>query len=367
MVYLSLKSPTLISFQLCLRSSTSYLHRYSSYCGSVKSYLHRYSSYCGDFWDKGATHVNTTLQNWIDEARARARVVVDEQLPLQEAGATAYGINDSGRVDRLPPSDQQHLRNAPNQQRAYNDIRIMALALYEEGQRLGPRLEPALRRFIDSIPERLEDAEAYLVWRDGVKLRRLYRAHLAVANSPDPDPAKLDLTVAEGLGGLLDIYNPFAFGDDGIRALDALRIPQQELATAETEAEAAAPIIEAILATPDIGTDHAIDDIEATLADASLPADDPYAAQVLDQSNRTRRNWIAGLLNGAASAGKELGKGALAVAGGSVVTDAAGATHIFSGLAKFAATNLSALQSYAQTAYASLNLDWLWTLLSGLG
>ena len=25
----------------------SYLHRYSSYCGSVKSYLHRYSSYCG--------------------------------------------------------------------------------------------------------------------------------------------------------------------------------------------------------------------------------------------------------------------------------------------------------------------------------
>ena len=47
LVYLSLKSPTLISFQLCLWSSTSYLHRYSSYCGSVKSYLHRYSSYCG--------------------------------------------------------------------------------------------------------------------------------------------------------------------------------------------------------------------------------------------------------------------------------------------------------------------------------
>ena len=34
-VYLSLKSPTLISFQLCLRSSMSSLHRYSSYCGSV--------------------------------------------------------------------------------------------------------------------------------------------------------------------------------------------------------------------------------------------------------------------------------------------------------------------------------------------
>ena len=36
LVYLSLKLPTLISFQLCLCSSKSYLHRYSSYCGSVK-------------------------------------------------------------------------------------------------------------------------------------------------------------------------------------------------------------------------------------------------------------------------------------------------------------------------------------------
>jgi hypothetical protein len=35
LVYLSYKSPTLISFKLCLHSSTSYLHRYSSYCGSV--------------------------------------------------------------------------------------------------------------------------------------------------------------------------------------------------------------------------------------------------------------------------------------------------------------------------------------------
>ena len=47
LVHLSLKSSTLISFQPCLHSSTSYLHRYSSYCGSVTIYLHRYSSYCG--------------------------------------------------------------------------------------------------------------------------------------------------------------------------------------------------------------------------------------------------------------------------------------------------------------------------------
>ena len=44
LVYLSLQSPTLISFQLCLCSSTSYLDRYSSYCGSVTIYLHRYST-----------------------------------------------------------------------------------------------------------------------------------------------------------------------------------------------------------------------------------------------------------------------------------------------------------------------------------
>ena len=41
LVYLSLKSPTLISFQLCLHSYTSYLHRYSSYCGSVSTVVHQ--------------------------------------------------------------------------------------------------------------------------------------------------------------------------------------------------------------------------------------------------------------------------------------------------------------------------------------
>ena len=318
-----------------------------------------------DFWGKGATHVNTTLQSWIDEARERA--AVEEQLPPQEDGATAYGANDQGRLDRLPPSDQQHLRDVPNQQRAYQDVRDAALALYEEGQRLGPKLEPALSSFIESMPEAFEDAEVYLVWRDGVKLRRRYRAHLAVINSPDPDPAKLDLVVAEGLGELLDLFNPFAFGDDGIRAKDTQRIPEQEIVTAQTEAEAAVPIIKAILANPDIGTDRAIDDIEATLTDASLPTDDPYAAQVLDQSNRTRRNWFSALLSAAASEGREIKKGALWFAGGAIVSDAAGVTQIFPGLAEFAVKNIGALRTYAETAFASFNLGWLWTLLSGLG
>ena len=41
-----------------------------------------------DFWGKGATYVNTTLQSWIDEARIEARI--EEIIRILRGGATAY-------------------------------------------------------------------------------------------------------------------------------------------------------------------------------------------------------------------------------------------------------------------------------------
>jgi hypothetical protein len=46
-----------------------------------------------DFWDKGATYVNTTLQSWIDDARIEARI--EEIKRKLRAGATThYGLPD---------------------------------------------------------------------------------------------------------------------------------------------------------------------------------------------------------------------------------------------------------------------------------
>jgi hypothetical protein len=320
-----------------------------------------------DFWGKGATYVNTTLKGWIDEAEERGN---SEPIgePLQDSDALAYGVNTAGKLDRLPATDQQHLRDTPDQQRIYRDVREAALELHGEGQRLGARLEKALDRFLASLPEKFADAECYSVWRDGNTLRRIHLAHRAVSGGRDYDDKRLDAAMAEMLGDVLDRYNLFAFGDDGLRAKDEAAIPPQERAKAEDEAEKAAPLIDALLNAPEIMTDIVRDDIVADQADQALPKGDPYEDQALVQSNKSMRNRIAGLLSGVGGyvikIGKEFAKGAVAYAGGAAVSDAAGASSIYKGLAKFATDNITALTAYAQTAYANVSLQWLWDALS---
>lgn len=324
-----------------------------------------------DFWGKGHEYVNATLKGWLDEARARVAPPVlaeasgilalsgaaeAELAPPQEPGAIAYGINDQGKLDRLPGSDQVHLRDVPDQRRAYQDLRDAATDLLDEGQRLGHRLKRALERFIQSLPERFEDAEAYLVWRDANALRRLHRAHREAAKSAEPDEAKLEPVIAEGLGGLLDLYNNFAFADDGLRAKDEARIAPQERAKALDEASAAAPLVTAILASPDIATHNALDDLAADAEDAKLPAGDPYADQVLDQANRTKRNWFAGLISDTWAAFKNANPLAQALVENGLydgmkhtVTTVIGLNY--APLLDFIATHATALQSFAAVAF----------------
>jgi hypothetical protein len=336
-----------------------------------------------DFWGKGHEYVNATLKGWLDDARARVAPPSEPDIrevggisvgggfstamvervwptPPQDHGAIAYGVNDQGKLDRLPNSDQVHLRDVPDQRRAYSDMRDTAAELLAEGQRLGHRLQRALDRFLNSLPDGFGDAEAYLVWRDANALRRLHRAHREAAKRSEPDEAKLEPVVAEGLGGLLDLYNNFAFADDGLRAKDEARIAPQERASAEAEATSAIPLIEAILANPAIATPEALDDIIADAENAELPAGDPYTDQVLDQANRTKRNWIAGLLSfgkraldEAGKSGKEIRSGAERAVGALIVSDLAGVTSVASPLIEFIAVNASALKDYAAIAYSS--------------
>jgi hypothetical protein len=161
---------------------------------------------------------------------------------------------------------------------------------------------------------------------------------------------------------LLDLYNNFAFADDGLRAKDEARISPQERASRQAEADAAKPIVNAMLAAKDIATPEALDDIAADAENAELPSGDPYAAQVLDQANRTKRNWIAGLLGGAREAlsdpkllGKEAVIGFAKGAGQAVgVIALTAAIYLdYAPLFEFIATNAAALQSYVAVAYTS--------------
>jgi hypothetical protein len=341
-----------------------------------------------DFWGKGHEYVNATLKGWLDEARElvasaqalpvgiaieTSEALALPPLPPQEASATAYGVNEQGKLDRLPGSDQVHLRDEPNQRRAYSDLRDAASELLGEGQRLGHRLQKALDRFINSLPDSFEDAEAYLVWRDANALRRLHLAHREAAKFAEPDEAKLEPVVAEGLGGLLDLYNNFAFADDSLRAKDEARIAPQERASAEAEAKAAIPLVNAILANRDIATPEALDDIAADAENAGLPGDDPYADQVLDQASRTRRNWIAALIGNTWAAFKNTGVVGPAIAGGAAWDGVKHVTSTVAGidyapLLEFIASNPGLLQHYVAIAFPTFehlpslieNLKLLW-------
>jgi hypothetical protein len=321
-----------------------------------------------DFWGKGHEYVNATLKGWLEEARARVAPPTPEteiETPPQESGAIAYGVNDQGKLDRLPHSDQAHLRDLPDQRQVYADLRETARELCDEGQRLGPRLLPKGERFICSLPERFEDALLYSVWRDGNALRVLLFEHVAAAKTHEPDAAKLDPVIAERLRGLLDLYNNFAFADDGLRGKDEARIPPQERASGEAEAAAANPLVAAILAAPDIATAEAFDDIAADAEDANRPTNDPYAGQALDQANSMRRNWIAGFLDGVRKTIKNpklLGKrAAIGVATG--VASGVGLITLnsilgmnYAPLLEFVATNALALQNYVAVAFSSYPL-----------
>jgi hypothetical protein len=338
-----------------------------------------------DFWGKGHEYVNATLKGWLDEARERvAQPTVSSPVgmavshetalallpaPTQDTSATTYGVNEQGKLDRLPNSDQVHLRDVPDQRRAYADLREAAAELLSEGQRLGHRLKRALDRFLQSLPDQFEDAEAYLVWRDANALRRLHRAHREAAKISEPDEAKLEPVVAEGLGGLLDLFNNFAFADDGLRAKDEARISLQERNSAEVEAKAAIPLVAAILANPEIVTPEVLDDIAADTENAELPADDPYADQVLDQANRARRNLFAGLIGDTWAAFKNANFLVQNLVGNAAYDGAIIATTVIGGieyapLLEFIAANPIPLQHYVAIAFPSF--EYLPTLIEQL-
>jgi hypothetical protein len=266
-----------------------------------------------DFWGKGHEYVNAKLKGWIDEARARVAPPPPEEqeleaedsskieVPPQLSGTTAYGLNSEGKLHPLPNYDQQHLRDLPDQRQAYAYMREAALELHQDGQRLGPKLLPKLERFMDAAPQRFEDAKAWPIWSAATALRTLYWKHKAVAESAEPDEAKLDPAAAVGLRGFLDIYNVFAFGDDGLRQKDENSISPQERLKAEEQAKLSQPIQQAIVETAAIRTDATLNEITENQDNAALAVGTPFADQALVQANKTTQSVVVGLMKGAQS------------------------------------------------------------------
>lgn len=286
-----------------------------------------------EFWDHGPEFVNSKLAQWLEEARERAsknitmmsdglprdsreddREKNDFQIPLAPGGRT-YGPNAKGLLDRLPPDQQDQLRDNPNQRRSYHHIRDDLEELLGEGQRLGPKLQKLLQRALADFPEDFADAEADIIWRHIGKLRRAYRKHLTAVQNAEFYEDKLDQQIAIDLDGVLGLMNNFVFGDQGlIRRQENSVDPQLRPDRAE-EAKAAEPWVEALTASEGVATETVKDDLrkgQDDLADALPSAEkgDPSADAEVDAINGERRNIFAGLLTGAKDTAKEIRSGA---------------------------------------------------------
>ena len=328
------------------------------------------------FGNEVEKHLAEWLTHHLKQSDANAFATLPE-VPVnafkrvpQDEEATAYGINDQQRLDRLPSTNQRHLRDTLDQRTIYSDIRIALSDFIKEGQRLGQRLERGLMRLLDSMPERFEDAEVYPIWRDGNTLRDINFEHLEATKSRDPDPARLDEGMAVRLGGVLRLYNLFSAGDDGLLERDQKAISFQERIRAEAEVAAAAPIMAAMLETPEILTEIVIDDIHAEQDAIQQPNHSPYAAQLLDQALRTTRNRVAALISAVGGyvlkASKVAGNDVRSGVVGLWIVDLATGTNSIAGLIKFIANKSSEFATYAQTVFSTYQFDWLWAALSGL-
>jgi hypothetical protein len=283
-----------------------------------------------EFWDRGAEYVNRRLAEWLEEARERAAQKLeplrdlkpekpDFQIP-PEPGQRLYGFNQDALLDRLPPNQQDQLRDSPNQRRSYHHIRDDLIDLLAEGQKLGRKLQELLERALEDFPEDFGNAEADIIWRHIGKLRRAYRKHLAAPRPPEPDDHRLDPQIAIDLGGLLDGMNNFVLGDQGLLRRQEDAVDPQLRSDRKEEAKAAEPLAQATIASEGVVTRTVKQDIAQGTADleAALPsadAGDPSADAEVDGINRERRNIFGGLLTGVKDTLKDARSGAAKEAG----------------------------------------------------
>ncbi len=179
-----------------------------------------------DFWNNGATHVNTTLQSWIDNAKAR---LIDwtkvfepaddnAEIPPQNRNAVSFRTNADGRIS-IDPTAAGALRTDADARDRHAEAVREAQALLERcrGSNAGARLTQLLENYLAAAGEAVEDIRASLMVQRGEKLRQ----EIAALATPDSllDPLADDILV--DLKGWQSAHNMTVGLDPVLIALDA--------------------------------------------------------------------------------------------------------------------------------------------------
>ena len=327
-----------------------------------------------EFWNREPGEINREIAEWVAEARAAEvaeagiapMAMGDIELPQQTLDATMFGLDAAGRISRIAVPPEQRLLITQQQQAEYEALRGDAADFAAKGQILG-KLGAEVAALFAALPEDMTHARVFDIWRAINRLRRSKNAHVSVAAFPEPHEAKLEPAMAAELEHLLNVANIFAFGDPGLRRRDELSIPPQDKQSLAVEKALGDGLADAALQTPELFTEDALQSVAAEESNAFGAGNDPHGQQAIDQTNKTRRNWLAAMLAGLKTergfAWKEMRGGAYKKTGeaaivalGVAVSDAAGITAVYPAIWRFASANAASFLTYVKTVFQNPTL-----------
>ncbi len=307
-----------------------------------------------ELWDQGPAVVNAAIKRRIAEIE---RLKASEEPPIeaipdQAPVATTFGQNAQKLIDVVPDPPSLESQADALQREFYEETRDKAEVLAGFGHNQLGDLSRPVTRFLESLPERIEEVLISRAWSRGNTLRLRLKADDLLTAKAEPDPARLPPLVAESLRDLVHEWNIFIAGDPKGREFDETRLGPAELDAAKRVVAAAAPIVEAVRDSENIATPAAIEAVaEQDQAAAKAPAG-ADGDQAVDLSRKTTGNFVIQLLRSAyafvrrepAFAVKEMRAGVYRAAG-------AAAYNHSPEILSFVARNADALKEFAEAAW----------------
>lgn len=299
-------------------------------------------------WDQGPAVVNAEIKRRIEEIEANEAPPI-EAIPEQVSAATSFRTNQQGLIDIVPDPPLVD----PLQQEVYAEVRAKAEDLLGFGpNQLGDLINP-VARFLESLPEPIEDVSITRSWSCANTLRIRLKAHDLVAQNGELDPARLPPLVAEMLRDVVHTWNVFIIGDPRGRELDEIRLGPRELGSAKHVVTIAVPLVEAIQHSEGIATALAKEAVvEQAAAAANAPAN-VDGDQATELSRKTTGNFVIQFLRSAYAlvrnepsfVAKEVRAGIYRAAG------AATYIHFSPGIFDFIEKNAEALKHFVDAAW----------------
>lgn len=290
-----------------------------------------------DFWDKGATHVNTTLQGWIDEARDRVRprdapfitdplrqleAAPDDLTDLlpdpQDGRSPIFGADTSGRIAIRAHAGAEALRTDPQAQTRHALARKMAQALADalRGHNNAGYMTGMAEAYLEAMGDRAEAADPAILVFAGDQLREAIAKHRLAGTDDDLQP--LPSAADRDASGFISAHNMYAGSDPYLDDLDrTTRGPDAPLPAAtpaEVIAIAGGVYDDGILAEP--SHDYIV--AAAAVAPAVYDPDDRhsrFASGLAQNFARYGIELLAAYPDEAAWAGVAAGVGAVATFG----------------------------------------------------